>query len=217
MAAVGPSRENVCLINPRKQLIDGLHLLEGSQGGALTINLENDTVLVNNKYGPNCQKNGAQGLLSIEEIRPKGGKDKSMEKAFACHTNKNKIRHEIIPLKDFSGERIRQKSNLSLLPQEEERTEEEIAGAEVGKELFTGKGRKKGKLGQVDMKKQEEQQKWAQFTFDMISEEDIRAIKNDLRNSNKLRLFENSSKCTEEEALRMWVFGKKLGLVGRDE
>lgn len=50
----------------------------------------------------------------------------------------------------------------------------------------------------------------------MISEEDIRAFNNDLRNKNKSRLTEFGPGNTVEDIRNTWEFGKLIGLSGND-
>lgn len=79
------------------------------------------------------------------------------------------------------------------------------------------KGKCPGKPKQDEAKKLGEKQNWAKFTQNMISEEDIRAFNNDLRNRNNRIVIEEISEAESGEARKIWDFGKKIGLLGSDK
>lgn len=63
----------------------------------------------------------------------------------------------------------------------------------------------------------EEKQNWASFAKNMISEEDVRAMENDLRYRSKDIRSVLVSDSDRAEAVQTWKFGKQIGLQGKDE
>lgn len=82
-----------------------------------------------------------------------------------------------------------------------------------GSEFAKKKGRKAKKVGMENRLPSANRDGWAEFASNMISEEDIRAFNNDLRNK-KMSMKDKSE--AVEDARRIWNFGKKVGLSGND-
>lgn len=68
----------------------------------------------------------------------------------------------------------------------------------------------------IDSRREAEKQNWALFAENMILEEDVRALKNDLRYRSVGTVEREDTVIECSEAAQIWNFGKQIGLRGNE-